>query len=133
MLGKTLLKSWSRTQKSTAQSTMEAEFMAMDLGVTEAMHIVELVKDVTNDNKKCRVTVCTDRRAAKSFAGKLGKAQTKAKHIALRHLFVQEQYQIIGNDQLIYFEEPLDAHLAIRGYPQQVDCQQQLRILEIFL
>ena len=78
----------SRTQATIALSSAEAELYAINTGTTEALHLRNLLMELTN-TKKINIKIHTDSSAGKSMATRIG-ASRKAKHIELRHLFIQQ-------------------------------------------
>ena len=77
----------SRTQATIALSSAEAELYAINTGATEALHISNFMKEALN-MKKINIRIHTDSSSGKSMATRIG-ASKKAKHIELKHLFIQ--------------------------------------------
>ena len=87
MLGATI-NYGSRTQATIALSSAEAELYAINTGATEALHLKGLCEELTNI-KKINIRIHTDSSSGKSMATRIGTSR-KAKHIELRHLFIQQ-------------------------------------------
>ena len=83
----------SRTQATIALSSAEAELYAINTGATEALHISNLLKEALN-MKKINIRIHTDSSSGKSMATRIGSSK-KAKHIELKHLFIQ---QLVAHD-----------------------------------
>ena len=83
----------SRTQATIALSSAEAELYAINTGATEALHIRSLLMELLNINK-VNIKIHTDSSSGKSMATRIGSSR-KAKHIELKHLFIQ---QLISHD-----------------------------------
>ena len=83
----------SRTQPTIALSSAEAELYAINTGATEALHIRNLLKEALN-MKKINICIHTDSSSGKSMATRIGSSK-KAKHIELKHLFIQ---QLVAHD-----------------------------------
>ena len=83
----------SRTQATIALSSAEAELYAINTGATEALHIRSLLMELLNINK-INIKIHTDLSSGKSMATRIGSSR-KAKHIELKHLFIQ---QLISHD-----------------------------------
>ena len=83
----------SRTQSTIALSSAEAELYAINTGATEALHIRSFLTEALN-KKKVNVRIHTDSSSGKSIATRIGSSK-KAKHIELKHLFLQ---QLVLND-----------------------------------
>ena len=71
----------SRTQATIALSSAEAELYAINAGATESLHMKNV--DIQTD---------TDSSSGKSMAARIGSSK-KAKHIELKHLFIQQLVQ----------------------------------------
>ena len=83
----------SRTQSTIALSSAEAELYAINTGATEALHIRSFLTEALNQ-KKVNIKIYTDSSSGKSIATRIGSSK-KAKHIELKHLFIQ---QLVLND-----------------------------------
>ena len=83
----------SRTQSTIALSSAEAELYAINTGATEALHIRSFLTEALN-KKKVNIRIHTDSSSGKSIATRIGSSK-KAKHIELKHLFIQ---QLVLND-----------------------------------
>ena len=83
----------SRTQATIALSSAEAELYAINTGATEALHIRSLLMELLNINK-VNIKIHTDSSSGKSMATRIGSSR-KAKHIELKHLFIQ---RLISHD-----------------------------------
>ena len=77
-----------RTQATIALSSAEAELYAINTGATEALHICKLLQEALNI-KKTNIRIHTDSSSGKSMATRIGSSK-KAKHIELKHLFIQQ-------------------------------------------
>jgi hypothetical protein len=83
--GKSILKSWSRTQGSVALSSGEAEFYAAIKGSAESIGCQSLLKDMGIEVK---LEVITDSSAAKGTASRMGIG--KVKHLDTGWMWIQE-------------------------------------------
>ena len=83
----------SRTQATIALLSAEAELYAINTGATEALHIRSLLIELLSINK-VNIKIHTDSSSGKSMATRIGSSR-KAKHIELKHLFIQ---QLISHD-----------------------------------
>ena len=83
----------SRTQSTIALSSAEAELYAINTGATEALHIRSFLTEALN-KKKVNIRIHTDSSSGKSIATRI-RSSKKAKHIELKHLFIQ---QLVLND-----------------------------------
>ena len=83
----------SRAQSTIALSSAEAELYAINTGATEALRICSFLTEALN-KKKVNIKIYTDSSSGKSIATRIGSSK-KAKHIELKHLFVQ---QLVLND-----------------------------------
>ena len=94
--------SWhSKLQKVVAQSTMEAEYVALSETVKEALWISKLMLDLTG--RDCfPITIKTDNTAAIILA-KNPENHDKAKHIDVRYHFIRDEVEK-GRIQLVYVE-----------------------------
>ena len=70
-----------------------AELYAINTGATEALQIRSLLMELLNINK-VHIRIHTDSSSGKSMATRIGSSR-KAKHIELKHLFIQ---QLISHD-----------------------------------
>ena len=84
----------SRTRSTIALSSAEAELYATNTGATEALDIQSFLTEALNKKKKVNIRIYTDSSSGKSIAARIGSSK-KAKHIELKHLFVQ---QLVLND-----------------------------------
>ena len=84
----------SRTQATIALSSAEAELYAINTGATEALHISNFLKEAPN-MKKINIRIYTDSSSGKSMATRIGASKKAAKHIELKHLFIQ---QLVAHD-----------------------------------
>ena len=83
----------SRTQATIALSSAEAGLYAINSGVTEALHIRNLLMELLKANK-VNIKIHTDSSSGKSMATRIISSR-KAKHIDIKHLFTQ---QLISHD-----------------------------------
>ena len=81
----------SRTQATIALSSAEAELYAINTGATEALHLRNLLIELLNVSK-VNIKIHTDSSSGKSMATRIGSSR-KAKHIDLKHLFIQQLIQ----------------------------------------
>jgi hypothetical protein len=85
VVGGTCLKSWSRSQRSRALSSSEAEFYAMVGGAAEALGFQALAADL---GWKLGVRLWTDSKAGKAMASRRGLGKTR--HVEVRYLWLQQ-------------------------------------------
>ena len=85
MLNGTLVKSWSSTQATTAQSSGEAEFYAVVRAAAEGLGIKAIMEDM---GYEVEVRVHVDSSSAKSMASRTGLG--KVRHMEVKFLWVQE-------------------------------------------
>ena len=81
----------SRTQATIALSSAEAELYAINTGATESLHIRNILQEALNV-KKVNIRIHTDSSSGKSMATRIGSSK-KARHIELKHLFIQQLVQ----------------------------------------
>ena len=86
MLGTSIVKSWSSTQKVTALSSAEAELYAIFKMATQLLSILSIARDFRLDLKG---EVYTDSTAAMGVAYRQGLGG-KARHIKVQYLWIQE-------------------------------------------
>ena len=79
------IKHWSRTQKTRALSSGEAEYYALVSGCAEGLGIQSLAEDM---GYEVEVWVWTDSDACRGIASRRGLG--KMRHVELRYLWVQE-------------------------------------------
>eukprot|EP00438_Fugacium_kawagutii_P015960 Skav227097 [mRNA] locus=scaffold199:26190:27674:+ [translate_table: standard] len=84
----TVINYGSRKQATIALSSAEAELYAINTGSTEALHARNLLLELLN-SKKINIKIHTDSSAGKSMATRIGSSK-KAKHIDIKHLFIQQ-------------------------------------------
>jgi hypothetical protein len=87
--GKSVLKSWSRTQGSVSLSSGEAEFYAAIKGSAESIGCQSLLRDMGIDVK---LEIITDSSAAKGTASRIGIG--KVKHLDVGWLWIQESVKM---------------------------------------
>ena len=80
------IKHWSRTQKTRALSSGEAEYYALVSGCAEALGVQSLASDLGYDLEV--VVVYTDSDACRGIASRRGLG--KMRHVELKYLWVQE-------------------------------------------
>jgi hypothetical protein len=85
MMGGVAVKHWSRTQRSRALSSGEAEYYAVVTGTAEGLGVQSLGVDMGIEMK---VRVWTDSDASRSVASRRGVG--KLRHVELKYLWVQE-------------------------------------------
>jgi hypothetical protein len=100
--------SWSsRTQKSTALSSCEAEFMALSEAMREALWLRQLLIEVDIGFVQ-PITIRVDNQSAIKLAENPVQHQ-RSKHIDIRYMRIQEEIKN-GNIQVIYV--PTEANIA---------------------
>ena len=77
----------SRTQDTIALSSAESELYAIGTAAQESLYIRNFIKEAFE--VRINIRIRTDSSAAKSISMREG-ASKKAKHIELRHLFIQQ-------------------------------------------
>jgi len=82
--------SWSsRVQKTIAQSTAEAEYMAAGEGAKEGVWLRNLLQELHLMSKDLPFTLCSDNQAAQEWISN-ARVAPKTKHIAIRHHWIRE-------------------------------------------
>jgi len=81
----------NRTQATIALSSAGAELYTINTGATESLHIRNILQEALNV-KKVTIRIHTDSASGKSMATRIGSPK-KAKHIELKHLFIQQLVQ----------------------------------------
>ena len=85
VVGGACLKSWSRTQKTRALSSAEAEYYAIVSGAAEALGFQALAQDLGFD---LTIRVHTDSKGARGICCRRGLGKTR--HVEVRFLWVQQ-------------------------------------------
>ena len=85
VVGGGCVKTWSRTQKSRALSSAEAEYYALVSGAAEALGLQALALDL---GWRLRVRLWSDAKGARGIASRRGLGKTR--HIELRYLWLQQ-------------------------------------------
>ena len=100
-----MIKSWSKTQSVVARSSGEAEFYALNRGITEALGIRALAKDMGYDFK---IRIHVDSSAAKSMVSRSGLGKTR--HIQVEYLWSQDvmKEKYIEVRKILGTENPAD-------------------------
>ena len=80
-----ILKTWSSTQASIAQSSGEAEYYALVRAASESLGMQSLMRDMGWDAK---IRLLVDSSAAKSIASRTGLG--KLRHLEIKFLWLQE-------------------------------------------
>ena len=80
-----ILKTWSSTQASVAQSSGEAEYYALVRAASESLGMQSLMRDMGWDAK---IRLLVDSSAAKSIASRTGLG--KLRHLEIKFLWLQE-------------------------------------------
>ena len=80
-----ILKTWSSTQASIAQSSGEAEYYALVRAASESLGMQSLMRDMGWDAK---IRLLVDSSAAKSIASRTGLG--KPRHLEIKFLWLQE-------------------------------------------
>ena len=78
----------SRSQETVALSSAEVELYAINTGATEALYLRNLLMQLLRV-KHVNIKIHTDSSSGKSMATRIGSSR-KAKHIELKHLFIQQ-------------------------------------------
>ena len=76
------------TRNSSTPSSAEAELYAINTGATEALYLRNLLMELLRI-KHINIKIHTDSSSGKSMATRIGSSR-KAKHIELKHLFIQQ-------------------------------------------
>lgn len=83
----------SATQKCIAKSTMEAEFVALDMAVTEANYLANIMNEFKHSNFSNTVPkVLCDNQAAISFSDNVI-VNNRTKHIDIRYYYVRDLHK----------------------------------------
>jgi hypothetical protein len=85
MVGKTVVRTWSRLQGSVSLSSAEADYYAMIAGLSEAMGLQHFLEEL---GLKFNIRLLTDSSAAKAGAERLGLLHQK--HMKIRDLFLKD-------------------------------------------
>ena len=85
MIGGGAVKHWSRTQKTRAMSSGEAEYYAVVSGCAEGLGVQSLMADM---GEIMGVRICTDSNAGRSVASRRGLG--KLRHMEVKYLWVQD-------------------------------------------
>ena len=80
-----ILKTWSSTQASIAQSSGEAEYYALVRAASEALGMKSIMNDLGWD---CKIRLLVDSSAAKSIASRTGLG--KLRHLGIKFVWLQE-------------------------------------------
>jgi len=80
-----ILKTWSSTQASIAQSSGEAEYYALVRAASEALGMQSIMRDL---GWYCKIRLLVDSSAAKSIASRTGLG--KLRHLEIKFLWLQE-------------------------------------------
>ena len=96
----------SRTQAVVALSSAESELYAIGTGAQEGLHIANFIKEAIT---KVNIRIHTDSTSGKSIATRIGSSK-KAKHIDLKHLFIQQLVQkgILSIHKISTHDNPAD-------------------------
>ena len=102
------MKSWSRTQKTTALSSAEAEYYAIVSGAAEALGFQAVARDL---GFELRVRLHTDSKGARGICHRRGLGKTR--HIDVRFLWVQQiiKQKRLSVVKILGTENPVD-HLT---------------------
>jgi len=85
MLGNGVVKTWSSTQTTIAQSSGEAEYYALVRAAAEGLGMQSVMQDL---GWKMRVRLWVDSSAAKSIASRVGLGRVR--HLEVKFLWLQE-------------------------------------------
>ena len=88
-MGKSVLKSWAKTQSVIATSSGEAEYYGLAKVAGEALGLKSLCNDLGIIVKNIQLWV--DSSAAKAVAGRVGAG--KLRHVEVTYLWIQSQVQ----------------------------------------
>jgi len=83
-----LLLTWSRTQAVVALSSCEAELLALTVALQEAMFVKSVLEEL---REEAHISVRTDSSSARAVVHRRGAGRLK--HIALRELWLQDEYR----------------------------------------
>ena len=89
VMGKSILKSWSKTQTVVATSSGEAESYGLAKVGAEAIGMKSRCEDLGVEVKNIELWV--DSSAAKAIAGRVG--ADKLRHVEVAHLWIQDMVQ----------------------------------------
>jgi len=89
---------WSRTQQVIAQSTCEAELLAMNLGACEGRYVQQLLGEM---NIKAKITLMSDSQSACRTTGKRGPGRMR--HLDIKELWLQSEVR--------------DGHIEVKHVP----------------
>lgn len=78
-------------RQNSIPSSTEAELYTINTGATEALHLRNLLIELLNINN-VNIKIHTDSPSGKSMARRIGSSR-KAKHIDLKHVFIQQLIQ----------------------------------------
>ena len=85
MLGNGVVKTWSNTQTTIAQSSGEAEYYALVRAAAEGLGMQSIMHDL---GWKMRIRLWVDSSAAKSIASRIGLGRVR--HLEVKFLWLQE-------------------------------------------
>jgi len=89
VIGKSIVKSWAKTQTVIATSSGEAEYYGLAKATAEALGLKSLCKDL--GISVSHINMWVDSSAAKAVAGRVGAG--KLRHVEVAHLWIQSQVQ----------------------------------------
>jgi hypothetical protein len=89
VIGKSIVKSWAKTQTVIATSSGEAEYYGLAKATAEALGLNSLCKDL--GISVSHINMWVDSSAAKAVAGRVGAG--KLRHVEVAHLWIQSQVQ----------------------------------------
>jgi len=85
MLGDGVMKTWSNTQSTIAQSSGEAEYYALVRAAAEGLGMQSIMQDL---GWKVRIRLWVDSSAAKSISSRIGLGRVR--HLEVEFLWLQE-------------------------------------------
>ena len=111
-------------------SSAEAELYAINTGATEALHLRNLLIELLNVSK-VNTKIHTDSSSGKSMATRIGSSR-KAKHIDLKHLFIQQliQHDYVRLIKIHTNDNPADIFTKYVPTAQQTPCNDTFNRLE---
>lgn len=114
-LGKTLISWTSKKQKTVARSSIEAEFRAIALMVSELFWIQSLMKELQCNSSYLSLVLCDNLSATYTCVNMV--FHTRMKHLALDYFFIIEK---VGNKELEvrYIPSTSLANLLTKALPK---------------
>ena len=121
MLGSQCIKTWSAKQHAFALSSAEAELYAMIEGVTRAMGLLGLARELGFEELSNVSHLGTDSSAAKSFVSRRGLGRMR--HLEIRDLWLQKEVREgrVEVSKIKGVENPADLMTKILGFGDVVE------------